>query len=85
MKHHLLSFLGRSPACSAKPFPNVSAEGMMCNRWPLPRVQLGGFAFIGEGIPVGLGAAFRSKYLRVRLLKQIIIGGCPIAQGEPTV
>ena len=38
----------------------------MCNRWPLPCAQLGGFAFIGEGIPVGLGAAFRSKYLRVR-------------------
>lgn len=25
---------------------------------------LGGFAFIGEGIPIGLGAAFRSKYMR---------------------
>lgn len=23
---------------------------------------LGGYAFIGEGIPVGLGAAFQSKY-----------------------
>lgn len=30
-------------------------------------LQLGGFAFIGEGIPVGLGAAFRSKYQRVSL------------------
>lgn len=25
---------------------------------------LGGYAFIGEGIPVGLGAAFRSKYVK---------------------
>lgn len=25
---------------------------------------LGGFAFIGEGIPIGLGAAFQSKYRR---------------------
>ena len=24
--------------------------------------QLGGFAFIGEGIPIGLGAAFQIKY-----------------------
>jgi hypothetical protein len=39
----------------------------MCNCCP-PRTQLGGFAFIGEGIPVGLGAAFRSKYLRVGAL-----------------
>ena len=31
-------------------------------------VQLGGFAFIGEGIPVGLGAAYRVKYMRVRRL-----------------
>jgi pyruvate dehydrogenase E1 component alpha subunit len=23
---------------------------------------LGGYAFIGEGIPIGLGAAFQSKY-----------------------
>ena len=30
-------------------------------------MQLGGFAFIGEGIPVGLGAAFRSKYQRVSI------------------
>ena len=28
-------------------------------------LQLGGFAFIGEGIPVGLGAAFRVKYAKV--------------------
>ena len=28
-------------------------------------VQLGGFAFIGEGIPIGLGAAFQIKYRRV--------------------
>lgn len=28
-------------------------------------VQLGGFAFIGEGIPIGLGAAFQAKYRRV--------------------
>jgi pyruvate dehydrogenase E1 component alpha subunit len=33
---------------------------MFSSEWGL----LGGFAFIGEGIPVGLGAAFRSKYLR---------------------
>lgn len=32
----------------------------------LPTLQLGGFAFIGEGIPVGLGAAFRCKYMKVR-------------------
>lgn len=28
-------------------------------------LQLGGFAFIGEGIPIGLGAAFKVKYKRV--------------------
>ena len=28
--------------------------------------QLGGFAFIGEGIPIGLGAAYKIKYRRVR-------------------
>jgi hypothetical protein len=28
--------------------------------------QLGGYAFIGEGIPVGLGAAFTSAYKKVR-------------------
>ena len=28
-------------------------------------VQLGGFAFIGEGIPIGLGAAFQIKYRKV--------------------
>ena len=28
-------------------------------------LQLGGFAFIGEGIPVGLGAAYRIKYAKV--------------------
>jgi pyruvate dehydrogenase E1 component alpha subunit len=28
---------------------------------------LGGFAFIGEGIPVGLGAAFKVKYMREAL------------------
>lgn len=33
-------------------------------------LQLGGFAFIGEGIPIGLGAAFRCKYMKVRLLDQ---------------
>ena len=30
-------------------------------------MQLGGFAFIGEGIPVGLGAAYGIKYRKVRL------------------
>ena len=30
--------------------------------------QLGGFAFIGEGIPIGLGAAFQIRYRRVRFL-----------------
>ena len=30
-------------------------------------VQLGGFAFIGEGIPIGLGAAYKIKYRRVSL------------------
>ena len=35
-------------------------------------LQLGGFAFIGEGIPVGLGAAFRAKYMRVSFL----VGPC---------
>jgi hypothetical protein len=29
-------------------------------------MQLGGFAFIGEGIPIGLGAAFQIRYRRVR-------------------
>ncbi len=29
-------------------------------------VQLGGYAFIGEGIPVGLGAAFQIAYKCVR-------------------
>ena len=29
-------------------------------------LQLGGFAFIGEGIPIGLGAAYKIKYKRVR-------------------
>ena len=29
-------------------------------------MQLGGFAFIGEGIPIGLGAAYKIKYKRVR-------------------
>ena len=28
---------------------------------------LGGFAFIGEGIPVALGAAFASKYRNVAM------------------
>ena len=28
-------------------------------------LQLGGFAFIGEGIPIGLGAAFKIKYKKV--------------------
>lgn len=28
-------------------------------------LQLGGFAFIGEGIPIGLGAAFQIKYKKV--------------------
>ena len=28
-------------------------------------MQLGGFAFIGEGIPIGLGAAYKIKYRRV--------------------
>ena len=28
--------------------------------------QLGGYAFIGEGIPIGLGAAFQVRYRRVR-------------------
>ena len=28
-------------------------------------LQLGGFAFIGEGIPIGLGAAFQSRYRKV--------------------
>ncbi|KAA3460563.1 pyruvate dehydrogenase E1 component subunit alpha, mitochondrial-like [Gossypium australe] len=31
--------------------------------------MLGGFAFIGEGIPIGTGAAFRSKYKR-KVLKE---------------
>ena len=31
-------------------------------------MQLGGFAFIGEGIPIGLGAAFQIKYRKVILL-----------------
>lgn len=31
-------------------------------------LQLGGFAFIGEGIPIGLGAAFRSKYIRASVV-----------------
>ena len=31
----------------------------------LPTVQLGGFAFIGEGIPIGLGAAYKIKYMKV--------------------
>lgn len=31
-------------------------------RLPLPSPQLGGYAFIGEGIPVGLGAAFQIAY-----------------------
>ena len=29
-------------------------------------MQLGGYAFIGEGIPIGLGAAFQVRYRRVR-------------------
>ena len=29
-------------------------------------MQLGGFAFIGEGIPIGLGAAFQVRYRKVR-------------------
>ena len=33
-------------------------------------VQLGGFAFIGEGIPVGLGAAFGIKYRKVGQAKR---------------
>lgn len=33
---------------------------------PLLCLQLGGFAFIGEGIPIGLGAAFKIKYKKVR-------------------
>ena len=33
---------------------------------PADRPQLGGYAFIGEGIPVGLGAAFTSAYKKVR-------------------
>ena len=34
---------------------------------PAPRLllQLGGYAFIGEGIPVGLGAAFQIAYQQV--------------------
>ena len=31
--------------------------------------QLGGYAFIGEGIPIGLGAAFQSKYRKVSSYK----------------
>lgn len=31
----------------------------------LTGMQLGGFAFIGEGIPVGLGAAYAIKYRHV--------------------
>lgn len=30
----------------------------------IPASQLGGYAFIGEGIPVGLGAAFQAAYRR---------------------
>eukprot|EP00210_Caulerpa_lentillifera_P000118 g113.t1 len=33
-------------------------------------VKLGGFAFIGEGIPVGLGAAFQIKYRKDVLLEE---------------
>lgn len=29
---------------------------------PFPSPQLGGYAFIGEGIPIGLGAAFQAAY-----------------------
>ena len=36
-----------------------------------PCLQLGGFAFIGEGIPVGLGAAFKTKYMKVSLLSSL--------------
>lgn len=32
-------------------------------------LQLGGFAFIGEGIPIGLGAAFKIKYKKVGVPK----------------
>ena len=33
-------------------------------------MQLGGFAFIGEGIPIGLGAAFQIKYRKVSSLAE---------------
>ena len=36
-------------------------------------MQLGGFAFIGEGIPIGLGAAYRTKYAKV---------GCSCPSGD---
>jgi hypothetical protein len=40
---------------------------VLCPMQPttLNDAQLGGYAFIGEGIPIGLGAAFQSKYRRV--------------------
>ena len=50
---HSPSSLTLPPTCLPVPVPAP----------PLPRpVQLGGYAFIGEGIPVGLGAAFQIAY-----------------------
>lgn len=44
-------------------FRAVCSYGVTCDF--LLAVQLGGFAFIGEGIPIGLGAAFQVAYRRV--------------------
>ena len=56
------------------PDPRLS---FLCLNLNLNRLQLGGFAFIGEGIPIGLGAAFQVAYRKVRRL--LSSGKMPLA------
>lgn len=60
---HAAHFL-RPAACTALPCPpsTLLPSSKRQRAAPPPPPQLGGYAFIGEGIPVGLGAAFQIAY-----------------------
>lgn len=53
----LAELFGKETGCS-------KGRGGSMHLFSEPKRLLGGFAFIGEGIPVALGAAFQSKYRR---------------------
>ncbi|MBF2034311.1 MAG: pyruvate dehydrogenase (acetyl-transferring) E1 component subunit alpha [Leptolyngbyaceae cyanobacterium T60_A2020_046] len=56
-KHVMAELFGKETGCSR-------GRGGSMHLFSAEHNLLGGFAFIGEGIPVALGAAFQSKYRR---------------------